>query len=150
MNDFRFSLRTTLPIIKENHIMPGRRTVANSHSNIRIPPFFNHETTSELSAKRIHLILVHSHNAGNSHMIIRPTSRFITRKTDIERYSTVMLFHQPDIGLGQFISQFAFYFFYHLFRREFTNISILCIFVIIPKVRKIKIFKSPVFHNRCF
>ena len=150
MNDFRFALWTTLPIIKENHIMSHRRTVADSHSNVRIPPFFNHETAAELSAKRINLILIDSHNASDSHMVVRPTGRFVARKTNIERYSTVMLLHQPNIRFGEFVSQFTFCFFYHLFCRRCANIFIHSIFIIIPEVYKVKILKRFVFHNRCF
>ena len=105
---------------------------------------------AELSAKRIYLILINSHNAGDSHMIVRPTGRFVARKTNIERYSTVMLLHQPNIRFGEFVSQFTFCFFYHLFCRRCANIFIHSIFIIIPEVYKVKILKRFVFHNRCF
>ncbi len=123
-------------------IMSGRRSGAYRYSNGWIAPFFNPKTISHFSAKRIRFIFIYSHNSTYCYMVICPRSRDLSWKTCIDRFSTITLFYQRNIRLGQFISQFIFNIFNLFISRCCPYIIFLGIFIIIPKTGKVKIFKK--------
>ncbi|MNE87808.1 hypothetical protein D3C80_1850460 [compost metagenome] len=50
MDHLRLSILAAVPVIQHDHIMTGRGTVADDHSDIRVAPFLNHERAAKVAA----------------------------------------------------------------------------------------------------
>ena len=141
MDYLRLPFRPAFPVIQENHVVPCAGAVADGHADVRVLPLLDHEPAAQPAAKGVRLFPADPHDAGDGHMILRPTGGLFRGETGVHRNAAVVPLHQPDIGSGQLVAQLLLHAGNQFVAGSLLGIFLFRIAAVLPEIREIKVLE---------